>query len=107
MYKTADEMLADLNDFIASKNEKDAELWKLASDALDKRIATIGERCGGTYFNEALDHFNMVQGAVYDGCNTYQNWYKLHDFNSSCAYWYDHGLGMRCVDDVSRRISSL
>ena len=105
MYKQADEMPEELNQYIESRNSKDAELWKLANEDLDRRIARIGKRCGSSYFDEALDLFNSIQDAVYDECTNYEDWYKAHDFNTSLTYWFDNGKGPRCTEYVARRIS--
>jgi hypothetical protein len=103
LYKTAEEMPKELNDFILSNNKQDLKQWELANKKLDEKILRLRADCGDL-FNATLSLFDDIQNEIFHECSAYRKWYGTHGFGEPYSYWRDLGMGPRCVQYTVRKV---
>jgi hypothetical protein len=90
---------------ILALNPKDSELYSLASQALDARIARLRNSRG---FDEALALYKKVQAAVDEACEGLHGRYGEQDYTRLGTYYGQEGMtGRWCVDNVLQQMDGM
>eukprot|EP00775_Hariotina_reticulata_P001783 gene1783-2117_t len=74
LYKPAEEMPKELNQYIIDNNQKDLQLWQIANRRLDGKVALMKQRCGATVFAAYLATFKQIQSSVQAQCANPGSW---------------------------------
>eukprot|EP00775_Hariotina_reticulata_P001602 gene1602-1942_t len=103
-YRAAKDMPQEMNTYLETANREELQLWRLANEELDDKVAALKQRCGPDVVSDALSTFRHLQAEVFKECQNYKMWYQRRGFDYPFTHFGDQGIGPRCVQHVVSKL---